>query len=206
MVAVMRYETKKAIKEALSYKGGRSRPDKSLPYIFPLLSTFEKNKYILDVGCGRGTIGKAIFTEFPHKFYLSGVDIFPDYFSEAMLDYYTEVIFDNFLQNYQKYICYDVFLFIDVLEHFSKDKAIEIIKFFRGNDVSKEKKIIASIPNSPKHWTQAKGFQEKNKYEKHLHDWTNDEVEKELGLKLIDENDGIGVYTNVQVDRYRIKH
>jgi SAM-dependent methyltransferase len=149
---------------------------------------------ILDVGCGRGTIGKAIKTEYENKFRLFGVEVYEDYLNREMLDYYKNVTIDNFMKSYNKSYNFETILFVDVVEHFPKEVAIQIMEYFRF------KKVIASIPNAPKHWEQAKSFEEVNVFERHLYNWTNEEVEKELGLKLVGENDGVGVFTNVQVN------
>ncbi len=188
----MKPETQKLIKETLKLKGGRSRLDKSLPFIFSVLDKLYGCS-IVDVGCGRGMIGKAIVTEYGAKFSLYGIEVCEDYINMDMMFNYECIYAYDYLDCYKEFNDFDVFLFVDVLEHFSKDDAIEVITYLRNNN----KKIIASIPNAPKHWKQDKSFEENNKFEKHLYNWTNEEVKKELGLNLVGENDGVGVYTNV---------
>ena len=187
----MKEATREVIKHALTLRGGRSRPDKSLPFIFSLLDK-AVGETILDVGCGRGTIGQAVNAEYGEKFLVDAVDVWPAYYSEDMLEWYDNVYYDNFLKSYQKYSAYDIYLFIDVLEHFCHDDAVKIVNYFKGCGM-----VIASIPNAPKHWEQAKVFEDVNKHEEHKHNWTNEEIELTLGLKLIGEKDAIGVFSNI---------
>ena len=183
----MKFFTKRVIKKCLKFKGGRSRPDKSFPFIIPLLKNLDSSK-ILDVGCGRGSAGLIITQEFGKKFIIDGLEVYRPYLTDFP-KCYNKLITENFTEKYKELEKYDIYLFIDIIEHFEKNMAIKIMKYFKNS------KIIASIPNAEKHWHQEETF-EVNKFEKHLHDWTNNEVKNELGLKLIGENDAIGVFCN----------
>ena len=185
----MKKNTIKIIKKCLKLKGGRSRPDKSYIYVLPLLSKL--NGRILDVGCGRGSASMILKAEFGRRFLIDGVEAYKKYISRKMKKNYNKIFINNFVLNFKDYNNYDIYLFFDVIEHFKEEDTIKIIEFF------KDKKIIASIPNAAKHWHQAEKFEEKNPYEKHLYNWTNEEILNLLNLKLVGEKDGIGVFTNI---------
>ena len=190
----MKKETIEIIKKCLKFPGGRSRPDKSFPFIGSVINALElpKNTEILDVGCGRGSFGYILNTEYNRQFFIDGVEIYPDYIDRDTKAQYREVIFSDFTKTYKDFMNYDVYLMVDVIEHFEKDKAIEIINFLIEND----KIVIASIPNAPKHWHQSESFEAGNIHEKHLYNWNNELVRIHLGLYLVGEFEAIGVYTN----------
>lgn len=189
----MKKETLKIIAEALKLNGGRSRPDKSLHYIFSKLSLY-KNKRIFDIGCGRCITGACIKSEFPSNgFTITGIEVYKKYLeNNKHKEHYDDIIIDNYLKNYIKYLDFDIYLFFDVLEHFPPDKAEEVILIL----TEANKIIFITIPIAKKHWRQCRAF-EKNIYEKHLHDWTINEVKIKLGLKLLGECDAIGTFSNV---------
>jgi 2-polyprenyl-3-methyl-5-hydroxy-6-metoxy-1,4-benzoquinol methylase len=187
----MRVETVSAIKKCLKLPGGRSRPDKSFPFVAEKLKG--QTGKILDVGCGRGSFGFLIHTEFPHAFTVHGVEIHQPYIDKTPYKkFYHDIFIDDYSKHSYRYMTFDIYLLVDVLEHFDRQTAIDTI----GMLTSEGKKIIASIPNGPKHWTQSPKFEAENPHEAHKHNWTNEEVAKELDLKLVGEKEAVGVYAN----------
>lgn len=184
----MKTSTRDIINRCLRYRGGRSRPDKSAPAILDLLSGVDGTR-ILDVGCGRGSFADIIRAEFDERFVIDGVEVYEEYIQPQK---YNHVFVGDYTESYDMLTDYDIYLFVDVVEHFPRSKAIEIMRFLH------DKTIIASIPNAPKHWRQDPHFEHENRHEAHLHDWTDSEVEQELGLYLVSSVDGIGVYTNIR--------
>jgi SAM-dependent methyltransferase len=179
--------THEIIKRCLKFNGGRSRPDKSFPFILPVIANHIKNDTeILDVGCGRGSAALILKNEFPNII-IDGIDIHSDYLDNV--NNYRTIFNDDYTTSYRN-MDYDIYLFIDVLEHFNYSVAVDIISYLR----SKNKKIILSIPIAEKHWHQDETFERNNPHEAHLHDWTVTEVEKVLKLKLVGETDAIGVF------------
>jgi hypothetical protein len=142
------------------------------------------------MGCGRGTFGRLIRTVRPDLF-LIGVDVHIEYLNDCGGTYEIKTCADIEKQ----YIFADAFLFIDVLEHLEQEQAIRLI----GNLRREYKTVIASIPNESgggKHYHQNPDFEAANPHEAHKHDWTNAEVLDKLGLALVGENDGLGVYVS----------
>jgi 2-polyprenyl-3-methyl-5-hydroxy-6-metoxy-1,4-benzoquinol methylase len=190
-------KTKEAIKNCLKLKGGRSRPDKSFPFVAKKLGEVfgsPDTKNILDVGCGQGSFGLLINTEFPGRFNITGVEVHKPYLNKNNLieKYYRGVLVLDYMDKYKDLMDNDIYLFIDVLEHFPRERAIEITHYLADEG----KKIIASIPNGPKHWHQAPAFEKKNPHEKHHHNWTNKEVNSAMGLSLVGEKEAVGVFAN----------
>jgi 2-polyprenyl-3-methyl-5-hydroxy-6-metoxy-1,4-benzoquinol methylase len=193
---MMKPETEKAIERCLKFKGGRSRPDKSFPFIIPLLRNLPREKHgILDIGCGRGSAGIIIDSEFgTNRFTMIGIDAYGwnGYFNSDMLRYYEKLIEKDILIDYMSgWDCRSkIILMIDVIEHIDRDSICDIVRDMRRNGAT----IIASIPNAPKHWQQDESKVLLNPYERHVYNWTTDEVIRDLGLDFIGENDGIGVF------------
>lgn len=202
----MKPETEEAIQRCLKFKGGRSRPDKSFPFILPLLgnlqSQYQDFPTIFDIGCGRGSAGLIIDAEFTTAsrikrkgrpgFTIMGVDINKDYFRTDMGIEYWEHFEADFLQVYDKWEVLQIYLFVDILEHFKKADAIRVVEYLKS--ARRVPAIIAAIPNAPKHWKQSPEFEAANPHEAHLYNWTNEEVERDLGLRFVGENDGVGVF------------
>lgn len=149
---------------------------------------------ILDVGCGRGSFGYIIRAEFGDNFEMFGVEGNRNYIDEDMTKVYRRIWIEDYLHTYPTRFDFDIFLFVDVLEHFEEQHAIEIIHFIKTN--APQATIIASIPNAAKHWHQSPQYEKANPLEKHRHNWTNEQVEKDLGLKLVGDFDAIGVYVH----------
>jgi hypothetical protein len=100
------------------------------------------------------------------------------------------VLTDNYLDMYTALNDFDIYVFADVLEHFTRDEAISVIKHLQ----SLGKKILVSIPVSEKYWKQSKGFIDENILEYHKYNWTASDIEKDLGLTHYSSVDGIGVF------------
>lgn len=186
---------------ALRLHGGRSRPDKSWPMIRPLLDRLRPG-VLVDVGCGRGTFGALCHAAFNSGLRVIGIDVHAKYakgthdaFQAGQPATWPTVYHGMVHADFTKmeFSEADIFLFVDVLEHVEKADAVRVVTELRHAG----KVVIASIPNESgggKHWKQAPEFEAQNPHEAHRYDWTNAEVEKVLGLKLVGEQDGIGVF------------
>lgn len=191
----MKKETQEVINKCLKFNGGRSRPDKSFPFIKVIFDRFTNcGLKILDIGCGRGSFGYILNTEYDKNFIIDGLEIYSEYVDSKTKEQYRDIIFSDYTKTYQTLLNYNIYLMVDVVEHFKRDEAIHIIDFLTRN----EKIVIASIPNAPKHWHQNESFEKGNIYEKHLFNWTNELVKQDLKLNLVGDFDAIGVYTNAE--------
>lgn len=182
-----------AIARCLKFPGGRARPDKSYPFLLPLL-TKHPGGTILDVGCGRGSAGLILQAAFANKFVLDGIDIHPGYLHRDMRRWYRTVIVGDILKRYREpaYQGYDLYFFMDVLEHLTVADAVTVTAQFAG-------RIPASLPVAVKYWRQSPAFEARNPHERHQHDWTAVEVTERLGLSCIGEQDGIGVFASLEL-------
>lgn len=180
----MKNETKNVIQQCLKFKGGRSRPDKSIPWMMPYLL---QCKEILDVGCGRGSLGWILHTENP-EIRVSGVEIHEQYLAPHMRQWYEMIHRADYRETYLEFFSECVVL-MDVLEHFEYSKAVEIIESLKARG----SRIIVSIPVAEKHWHQDSAFEKANPHEAHLYDWTEQEL-IDLGLRHVGSTDGLGVF------------
>lgn len=180
----MKPETQNVIKQCLKFKGGRSRPDKSIGFMLPYL---KQCKEILDVGCGRGSLGWILKTESP-GIVVHGIDIHRPYIGDTVQQYYDSITIGDYTERYQQ-MAAECIVFMDVLEHFPRDKAGEILEWLKGNAC----KIIISIPVAEMHWHQAEAYEKANPHEAHLHDWTEEELIG-LGLTHVGTKEALGVF------------
>lgn len=178
------------IKDCLKLEGGRSRPDKSAPAILKFLNG--KQGTILDVGCGQGSFGRIIHEQHPNRFQIHGVEAHGRHQAAASKTLkYAKIWREDYTYTYWKRTGYDFYLLVDILEHFHVKTAVKIVKRLRKDGV-----IIASIPNGPKHWHQDPEFERLNPLERHLYNWTDEQVSDLLGLHLIHSEGDIGVYVS----------
>lgn len=98
---------------------------------------------------------------------IDGIEIFPNYIKE-----YHEYFYDNIIiQDAFKYIKemgkeYDLIILGDVLEHFEKDTAINLLSVC----IEKSKFVLLNIPIG-KYWKQT--AKNGNKFEEHLSFWNS---------------------------------
>lgn len=193
----MKKETEDVIRKFHKLQGGISFHKSSAPIYLEIFRKLPINSRVLDLGCGRGTLGKILNTEFPGKFQIAGIEGFEKYISQEMFEDYYKIsimdIKDYFLKSTK--LLDDVYCFIDVLEHIPKISAIQII----SRILSANKTVVVSIPISEKHWKQDEAYIKENKYERHLHDWTVEEIKSELNLNLVDVNKELGLFTNIRL-------
>ncbi|HPM74287.1 MAG TPA: class I SAM-dependent methyltransferase [Saccharofermentans sp.] len=180
------------IAELLAYSrklgGGRSRYDKNLKPIVKLLSTIMPASTILDIGCGKGYIGSILKKLWP-AINIDGIDAWQANLDSTQIkDNYRTAILGDYRKIWNNYLNYDCFLFIDVIEHFEKKEIVDILKNLPKAN------IIASIPVGKTHWHQPKELIGANSFEAHLHDWTIEEINSDLGLTLFEENGDVGVF------------
>jgi 2-polyprenyl-3-methyl-5-hydroxy-6-metoxy-1,4-benzoquinol methylase len=185
------------INRCLGLKGGRSRPDKSFPFVAFVLDRFGvRGKRVVDLGCGRGSFGFLLRRRYGTDFRLFGVELEKAYLSPPTFlpEHYDEVIEQDIRTVDLDAIAPDVVLATDVLEHLEKEDAVALVK----KVTEAGRLMIASLPVAEKHWAQYEEFERANPLEKHRHDWTAPEVETDLGLDYIGGYDAVGVFSNIR--------
>jgi 2-polyprenyl-3-methyl-5-hydroxy-6-metoxy-1,4-benzoquinol methylase len=186
------------IDRCLGLQGGRSRPDKSFPFVAFVLDRFGvRGKTIADLGCGRGSFGFLLRRRYGPDFRLVGVELERAYFTPPTFlpEHYDEVIERDIREVDLDEIAPDVVLATDVLEHLEKEDAVALVKKVTGAG----RLMIASVPIAEKHWVQYEEFERTNPLETHRHNWTPPEVEADLGLDYIGGYDAVGVFSNLRL-------
>lgn len=131
---------------------------------------------ILDIGVGFGKYGVLMreLMELPFERYdkekwklrIDGVEAFEGYRNVLHEFAYDQIYYEDITNLADQLSSYDVILMMDVLEHFDKDKGMELLQFL----VKKTKKaILISTPKYPDSQTSYLG----NQYEEHKSRWTN---------------------------------
>ncbi|MBM4176042.1 MAG: class I SAM-dependent methyltransferase [Ignavibacteria bacterium] len=139
-------------------------------------------KTILDVGVGFGRWGilcREFLEVWGGKIHnkdwtkqIDGIEIFPDNIQEYHKYFYSKIIVDDaYKYIFENDFLYDLIIFGDVLEHFEKCKAIELLE----HSMKKSKYVLLNIPIG-KYWKQNEIYE--NKYEKHLSFWGLRELTK----------------------------
>ena len=142
-----------------------------IPYVLKALELIEKKDTICDVGCGYGKYGVLIREYFPNTKILDAVEGFEGYLGPIHKIVYDKVIVDK-VENLA--LCYDVFLLIDILEHFPMAEGIKMVRNLKG------RKIIAT----PSKWDpQSAEFG--NELEIHKSLWGSDDLITNLNAKTI---------------------
>ncbi len=140
-------------------------------------------KTFLDIGCGAGLYGKIIREVYnEQKIDLVGVEIFEEYVTRFNL----ASIYDRLCVEDIKLICRsggvtprDLIIAGDVLEHLTKEEAIEVVNSLR----SKCRFLWAALPlRMGRPWSvgynQGEHEYVVNPAERHLHDYTGDEIQE----------------------------
>jgi len=150
-------------------------------------------KKILDIGAGAGAYGEIAnkvcrdvqqwVPNIKNEFIIRAVEVYKPFIAQyKLLDKYTSVISQDIREYVKDLDDFDLIILGDVLEHLTKDDAIDL--FFKLK--SKTKFIWLSIPVRPFYpwqvgYDQGSHEWEVNKYEEHLYYWKYDELITELG-------------------------
>lgn len=133
---------------------------------------------VMDIGVGSGFYGRTLRGMLPDtKIY--GLEIWPAYLTPKHLEWYTAVVLADALK-------FDYSLFrdrlslliaADVVEHFNKEDAVYLVRTWKR--FVPWVVITLPIQDCPQ------GAYQGNENETHLHQWKIDEVERDLGMKLV---------------------
>lgn len=167
-------DTKREIKEWISKKADE-------PYLSMLKEELKGCKSVLDVGSG---IHSPV-TRIPRTFYLEGIDLLPVPKKKfQMHDAYKKGDVRH-IRKFYKSKSFDAAVVLDVIEHLTKDDALQLLKDL---EVITRKKIIILTPEGYHHQGEVDG----NPYMTHLSGWKADEFRKRgyrvhglQGLKIL---------------------
>jgi len=149
--------------------------DSNVEYVEYFIGGLQPN-HVLDVGAGAGKYGKIVRAK-ANPLELTALEPWEPYIDEFKLDDIYDNVFTIDIREAnwdvsRKTISlglYDLIIFGDVLEHMTKEDAIEVY----GKAASHTTNIIISIPIV--HYPQ--GHEHGNPYEEHIKDdWTTEEV------------------------------
>ncbi len=147
----------------------------NIPTIIYLIAHY-KPKSILDIGCGNGKFGFLIKEYFykrestkgwPWVETVDGIDIWPKYFKSWHKEIYDNLRTGNALE--MDLGKYDMYLMIDVLEHWPKDKAHKLIV-----ECLKYGMVLVSTPKD----IGDQGASGGNEWERHITQWTDGDFQK----------------------------
>ena len=143
----------------------------NIPLIIQTIARL-KPKSVLDIGFGRGKYGFLIREYFPptnnKKGWqeiprVDGVEIFEPYITDLQIKIYDRVFIGNALEtDYGGINGYDLYLLIDVVEHWKKEETIKLIE-----RLIKKGNVIIS---TPKIFTPQKASRG-NQWEEHISHW-----------------------------------
>lgn len=139
----------------------------NIPHIVHLVAKY-KPKTVMDIGVGRGKYA-FLLREYFHKDVqgdwkpidkIDGLEIFPEYVTEIHKLLYDNIFIGNALEF--DFGDYDMFLIIDVLEHWPKEEAYRIM-----DKLTAKGKVVISTPTN----IGCQGAAHGNVWETHVTQW-----------------------------------
>lgn len=144
-------------------------------------------KSVLDIGIGFGKFGflareytdvwRGRYHEWRTR--IDGIEIFPDYVTEIQKKVYSHIYIGNVLDVLPTLKNYDLVICVEVLEHLNKKDGIKLLELIK----QKSRFAFISTPESMSGQGEVNG----NPYEKHLHQWTPDELRPYGILSLVEK-------------------
>jgi len=136
----------------------------------------------LDVGCGAGLYGDLIREVFGREVTIEAVEPFQTYIFRHNLCEKYDMVWNREIQGLCKELPdYDLIVAGDILEHLTKEDAIEVVSWLRLHC----RFLWGALPvKMGRSWStgylQGPVDYEENELNKHLWDWTGDEIQKEF--------------------------
>lgn len=152
----------------------------NIPYTIEALMKVEP-KRVLDVGIGYGRWGMAVrefcelwFGRIPRStwnIWIEGVEAYEPNIDEYHKYFYNKIHIGDFSQIHRTLTGrWDVILFGDVLEHFTKDDACKLLEW----SIDNSDYVLINIPLGTE-WPQEDIYE--NTFERHLSEWTPEDFE-----------------------------
>lgn len=136
----------------------------------------------LDVGCGAGWYGKIIREVFERTVQVHAVEAFQEYvFRHKLGEKYDRIICRDVRDICSDTESYDLIIAGDVLEHLTKEDAIKVVNAL----LPKCRFLWGALPlQMGRPWStgykQGPQDYEENPLNRHLHDWTGEEIQVEF--------------------------
>ncbi len=170
-----------------------------------------KPESFLDIGLGNGKMGFIArdwldvmhggrFRKKDWKVKIDGIEIFPDYIQAHQKAIYDNIYIGDALEVIDGLANYDLIYIGDVLEHFTKEKAWQMLDKCAEHST---KYIILSIPLG-ENWTQPEIYG--NPYEEHKSFWSFEEFEPFVSQKELLDFSDIGTYGTFLIRREDFLH
>lgn len=121
---------------------------------------------ILDIGCGNGKMGHLVKEYFP-DITIDAAEVFPKYIKNCHRENYGTITIGNALE--MDIAQYDLYLIIDVLEHWEKEPAMVLLR-----KLTKMGDVLISTPRS----VGEQGAEYGNKWETHVSQWLEYEFDE----------------------------
>lgn len=121
---------------------------------------------VLDIGFGRGKYGFLIKEYYPDVL-VDGLEVFDNYVTNLQKHIYNKITIGSVFE--EEIPKYDLYLLIDVVEHWDKDKAHKLIA-----ELIKKGKVLVSTPRS----VAPQGAEYGNEWERHVSQWGGDDFER----------------------------
>ena len=165
-----------------------SDPNVRSPAIDHIISNSRRlSKPVLEIGVGSGFYGRTLKGVFP-GIEIFGIEVWPPYITPDHLNWYKSIFLANALNFDYSLLINRVSLIIaaDVVEHFEKPDALHLMSIWKKLSPW----ILITLPIV----VFEQGAYQGNIHETHLHHWTIEEVERDLGMTLIKDCGVCGLF------------
>lgn len=170
----------------------------SRPFYIPRLCNWiidYKPESILDIGVGFGKNGflareytdiwSRRYAKSSWKTKIDGIEIFEAYITDVHRDIYTSVFVGDVFDILPKLDHYDLIIATDVVEHLTRQKAVEVLKYIREKSGQYFVTIPKNVGTRGGHASEGTGF---NDHEGHVSgEWSEKELKEFGNPTLLDD-------------------
>jgi 2-polyprenyl-3-methyl-5-hydroxy-6-metoxy-1,4-benzoquinol methylase len=165
-----------------------------IPYVCKYIEN-NQPKSILDIGIGFGKYGFLAreYIDIAHQRYdkstwttiIDGIEIFPNYVKELQKIIYNNIYIGDVVEQLKLVNEYDLIIFIDVIEHLTKEKGFEALRIIQ----QKSKFAIVATPIRMQPQEPENG----NEAERHITQWSKKDLKQFGEVKEIEKTSN-GIY------------